>query len=239
MNKLVNSAMKLGFGAAIVVLASANGFGQPVVADTILYSNSANSTGQVFNPGAGVAEFGDQVNLNNAGVAGMSYLVKSFSFETFGSGIGDSNTSPATAILRFYGADSTQTLGLGALEVKTFPFQVVDGFQTHTIDLPTPFYAIGDAGTFFWTVEFENVPGAGSIGLTLADPPTIGSSLSDFVQFTTAEDASTFSLKTFGDSSNANFTATVFGDIVTIPEPGTAALALLGGFALLGLRRKR
>lgn len=229
--------MKLGFGAAIVVLASANGFGQPVVADTILYSNSANSTGQVFNPG--VAEFGDQVNLNNAGVAGMSYLVKGFAFETFGSGIGDSNTSPATAILRFYGADSTQTLGLGALEVKTFPFQVVDGFQTHNIDLPTPFYAIGDAGTFFWTVEFENVPGAGSIGLTLSDPPTIGSSLSDFVQFTTAEDAGAFSLRTFGDASNANFTATVFGDIVTIPEPGTAALALLGGFALLGLRRKR
>lgn len=237
MNKLTNSATKLSLTAAFVVLASANGFGQ--FTDIPLYSNVSNSSGAVFNVGNGV-EVGDQIGFVAQGSA-LDFDVKSFSFETFGSGLGDAGSSPARAQLRFYSADSQTGTNVQSLELITAAFTVADGFQTHTIAIPEDggsHYPVGAEGSFFWTVEFSGIPGAGSAGLTLSDPPTIGTSFDDYLENSTPGNVNTVEFKQFTDGSAANFSAVALGDL-TVPEPTVLSLGLVGGLAFLRMRRRK
>lgn len=240
MNKLMNSATKLSLTAAFAVLASANAFGQ-TISDTILYSNTANPTGSVFNVGNG-QEVGDQINLSGARQSPdgnhATYDVKSFRFETFGSGLAGSG---ARATVRFYSADSVTGTSVDAIEFQTAPIAVGDGFQTHTINIPIfqgEYFPIGEEGSFFWTAEFEGIPATGTAGLTLSTPPTVGTSFKDYVEFTTAGDAASVVFKEFTDGSSANFTSSAFGDLI-VPEPTALALGLVGGLAFIGMRRRK
>lgn len=236
MNKLQNSASKLGLAAAFVAMASANSFGQAVIEDTLLYSNTVNPTGDVFTFGNGL-EVGDQINLSAAGNA-LGYQVKSFSFETFGENVGGS----ATGTVRFYSADSQTGTNINQLELLTAAFAIGDGFQTHTVNIPADgsgnFFQVGDNGTFFWTVEFGGVDGAGSLGLTISNPPTVGTSFNDYVEFSSPGQIASASFKQFTSGDPANFTAVVNGDL-TVPEPTVLSLGLVGGLAFLRMRRRK
>lgn len=237
MNKLTNSATKLGLTAAIAVLASVNGFGQ--FTDITLYSNVSNSSGAVYNVDNGV-EVGDQIGLDAQGKA-LGYNIKGFSFETFGSGLGAAGSSDAKAQLRFYSAGSSAGTDVQSLELITAAFEVADGYQTHSIAIPEDGgsnYAVGAEGSFFWTVEFSNIPGGASAGLTLSDPPTVGSSFNDYLENANPGNVNTVEFKQFTDGSAANFSAVALGDL-TVPEPTVLSLGVVGGLAFLRMRRRK
>lgn len=214
--------------AAAVILAGTN-FTNLSAAE-VLYSNVASPTNEFLSLRNDV-EFGDQANFSPFLDA---RTITGFQFETFG----DNLTQDTTAVLRFYNADSATTMGVGALRLQTMPFIIDPGYQTHSISGFS--LDLDGMNSIIWTVTIEGIPQDGTVGLTLADPPSTGSSLNDYFENLSPGDPGQFVIKQFSDSQNVNFTAILEGEAtaIVVPEPATAALGALGLGALL-LRRSR
>lgn len=196
----------------------------------VLYSNVTSPTNEFLSLRNEV-EFGDQANFSPFLDA---QTITGFQFETFG----DNLTQDTTAVIRFYNADSATTMGVGALRLQTMPFIIDTGYQTHSISGFS--LDLDGLDSIIWTVTVEGIPQDGTVGLTLADPPSTGSSLNDYFESTSPGDPDQFVIKQFTDSQNVNFTAILEGDAtaIVVPEPTTAALGVFG-LATLLLRRSR
>jgi len=189
----------------------------------IVYDNaeSANYLGKFFNAGR---EFGDQINL-----AGVERTVTQFKFEYYLS----SASGNETAELRFYandgenGAPKTQLWDSGTFTITTTTTGDQKGFNLVTVDNLN----LDVANSFTWTVLFGGIDPWEASGLTIYDPPVVGSSYNDFwVKNATGG----WDLNVLA-GNQANFGA----QVTAIPEPGTMALAFLGGLVWLGVAARR
>jgi hypothetical protein len=190
-------------------------------AESIVYDNTSNPLGQYWNSGT---EFGDQVTLG--GLKG-DRIVKQFKMEYYMSyGV----SGDETAQIKFY-SNSGANGAPSSLLYDTGVFSLTRaGYNTVTINDVN--VAIPD--NFTWTVSFGGLTGSEVAGVTLYNPPTVGSSFNDFWEKT----SSGWTLKQMpGGTPVANFAA----QITAVPEPTTIQLALMAGLAGLGMisRRRR
>lgn len=186
-----------------------------------VYNNTDNLLNRSFSP-SNNAEFGDQVFLS-----GNERRVSDFQFDYF---VSDTASGNESAELFFYrndgGANATAP---GTLLYRSGEFALDKGFQTvlaQALSITVP-------NTFTWTVKFGGVDLGEQVGLMLANPPTIGTSVDDF--WVRSSDGSWSTFLVDSGATPANFSAR----ITAVPEPGTIVLALLGGLALMGIRRAR
>ena len=188
---------------------------------SIVYDNSTSDLNRSYAPANGV-EFGDEIFL-----AGSDRVITDFRFETFlsaapsgnetgqlifrlndGAVLSPGRNAPGTEFYR----SATFNLGVGRQTV------VASGFS---IAVP------GGANNFTWSVVLNGIDGTEQAGLLLYDPPTTGSSYSDFWQ----NNAGTWqTLLVDSGATPANFAA----KITAVPEPGTLALGALGALTLVG-----
>lgn len=195
-----------------------------------VFSNYSNPTGDYLSRDNGV-EYGDQINFDDNLLVKM---ITEFQFETFGENLVDNQT---TAVLRFYSIDSSIAKNVGSLELQTTSIPISNGFQTHSISSIDWDVSLMDS--FIWTVTFDSIPNAGSAGLTLSDPPTAGSSLSDYFENSDPNNPGNFEIKTFVDNKSVNFTAVAKGTATVVPEPTSIALLGVGLCAFLGYRKRK
>lgn len=123
-------------------------------------------------------EFGDEINLGGEG-----RTITKFQFEYFGY---FTDTGNQYVKVRFYandgeGHDSTVgTFGKpGTLLYEGWPVRMASGYNVVTL---SELSVTVPESRFTWTVEFEGVTGnyGDSAGLTIYNPPSIGSSFNDF-----------------------------------------------------------
>jgi hypothetical protein len=214
---------KLSLSIAVLsasLLGSTTGFA------AVVYDNSVNSLGRSYSPAAvsgAVPEFGDQVFLS-----GSDRRITDFQFEYFLSVNASGNE---TAELFFHQNNSgVSGIDPGTVLYRSGEFSLSTGFQTVvaqalSVSLPS--------STFTWSVVFNGIEGAEAAGLLLYNPPTIGSSFDDFWQKNANGTWSTFLVD--AGATPANFAAR----ITAVPEPGTYALAVVGGLILAGYRRMK
>lgn len=193
-------------------------------AASIAYDNSATTLNQFF---TSTNEFGDQIKL--AGNPLERNIIQ-FRFEYY---LAHGASGDERGQFRLY-ANNGPNGSPGTLLFESDPFTVRSGYGSVTIGDPNTLdlnvYAPMDQLT--WTVQFTGITGNEIAGLTLYDPPTVGSSFNDYWE----KVGGTFVTKTSTgpDAAVANFGATV----TAVPEPSTVALGLLGAVALLIRRRK-
>lgn len=199
------------------------------VGQEVIYQNQTTYLDRTF--AAGNAWFGDEVFFG-----GTARTITEFAFEVWAENIA-ADASPAHAQLFLMRRDGPENAEPGSVLFQTDPFLIDpadvaagNGFVTYTIDqlaLDWP------DQNLIWTVQFTGLDGNENAGLTLYDPPSVGSSFSDFWRKDATAGAG---WQLFSDPDVAvNFGAR----ITAVPEPSTLVYALLGGLTLLGLRRFR
>lgn len=205
--------------AAMTCAMSATGYAE------LVYDNSNPKAygGEWFNNGA---EFGDQINL-----AGSSRVMTDFKLDYY---LSSNATGNETAELRFYANDGS-ALGVpngspGSLLYDSGTISLGKGFNTISISgLSTQV-----PNTLTWSIIFNGIDPIEQAGVLFYNPPTVGSSFDDF--WARSKDG-TWALNTFqgGGAKVANFGA----QVTAIPEPGTVALAVVGGLVWLGVAARR
>lgn len=201
---------------------------------SIVYDNSANNLNKTYapQPDPNGVQFGDEINL-----AAGDRLITNFKFEYFLSGNASGNETAVLQLLRNDGATITRTVDGSSFDVQapgsvlyTSPvLSLQSGFQTAEASGFTPFEA---PNNFTWTITFSGVDPGEVAGLLVYDPPTVGSSFSDFWQ-NNGGSWNTYLLPNDPITGNpvvGNFAARV----TAVPEPTTLALGLLAGLSFLG-----
>jgi hypothetical protein len=195
-------------------------------ADTLVYNNTSNYLGNSYYV---ASEFGDQITLSTSTTD--RYLTK-FMFEYTSAHGNDGNE---TAWLRFYRND-----GLGGIPGSLFfDSRNLPGYAT---DIPLP---RGNANqveisgvtilvpnTFTWTVQFSNVAASETVGLTMYNPPTVGSNFDDYWE----KSGTTWVAKRL-PGYFYSFGALAYA--TAVPEPGTLQLGVLAGITALGFLFQR
>jgi len=215
MTKIKAQLLRLVAVVAASVCFSTTGFA------SIVFDNSVNllSPPRFYSPGNNI-EFGDQIFL-----AGSDRRVSDFQFDYF---VSTNASGNELAEIFFY--DNNGANGMpSSLLYRSGEFSLGAGFQTvvaQQLSVTVP-------STFTWAVVFKGIDVGESAGLLLADPPTVGTSLSDFWVKNTDGTWATFLID--NGSTPANFVAR----ITAVPEPGTYALAALGAVILTYASRRR
>ena len=205
-------------------------------AATMVYNNGVSYSGFYLNPGS--SEVADEILLGSG-----PRIANTFQFEYFGAGLHSGNVSNEQFRVRFYLNDGA-FLGSGPggdtylpntvfydsgpqlLEAPSDP----SGRNTYLFDLSYTNIVLPDR--FTWSIEFQGIDAGETAGVSIYDPPTVGSNLDDYWLRT----------GTGWELRGTNGQPINFGaQITTVPEPASYALAILGGLCGLALlsRRKR
>jgi hypothetical protein len=207
------------------------GLHNSAMAQSIVYDNSAaaNYLGKQVNGTqlpVGTTEFGDEIKL-----AGTDRSLTDFKVEIFAA---LTAVGGETATLRLYAntgpdfAPGAPTPAATALYTSG-PISLVNGVQT----LSAP----GIAGTVVpgdltWTIEVTGLGVGETAGLNLYNPPTVGSSFSDFW----VKSGGAWSLNTLDSGATpANFGA----QVTAVPEASSVAYAMVGGLFFIGFHGYR
>jgi hypothetical protein len=206
----------------------------PLSAATI-YDNSTTDLSTRFDPGT--SQVGNEILL-----AGTDRYLTGFSFEYW-----ELNTSGSQvqADVQFYLNNGTLFNGyampgstsffdsgwfnVSATDRSTENLSVAD-FPS---DLPLFLPLANGESNMTWTVQFRGMQtGLDSAGVDLYGPPTVGSAYGDYWQKT--------GLNTWALMNNSAFPslASDFAAVMTVPEPSSMALSVLGGMGLLIMVRR-
>ena len=171
-------------------------------------------------------------------MAAGNRTIDSFRFEYFLSANANGNE---TAVLTLYANDGptiTRTVDGTTFDVQapqtvlyTSPILTLGtGYQTAEASGFVPFDV---PNTFTWTVKLSGIEATEVAGLLVYNPPTVGSSFTDFWQ----NNSGTWNTYLLDNGVAANFAARV----TAVPEPTTLALALVAGLGwvgYLGMKRR-
>ena len=220
MNKLArHSGNMVAIAAALTVLSVS------ALAE-IVYDNTApqNYLGQDI---ARLTEFGDQITLSTATA---SRLLSNFRFDYYLAPAASGNESLAFKLYANDGPNGTPQTDLTA--GKTWSVSLASGFNNVNFgfDQTGPF-KVSLPETFTWSVLFAGIEGQEHAGLLMFDPPTVGTSFSDFWE--KQPDGSWKTMQVLGAA--VNFSA----QVTAVPELGTLQYGLMGGLAWIGFAIRR
>jgi hypothetical protein len=193
---------------------------------SIVYDNSLTDLNRTYIPTSpNGTEFGDEINL-----AGTDRVVTNFKFEYFlGATANESvqlilHANDGPLITRTNPDNTTFQVASPGTVLYTSPvLSLQTGFQT----AEASGFSVTVPDTLTWTVTFNGIDSGEIAGLRVYDPPTIGSSFSDFWQ----KNNGTWNTYLFDNPAGpANFAARV----TAVPEPTTLGLGLLAGLSFLG-----
>jgi hypothetical protein len=196
-----------------------------VQAASVVYSDTTTDTGgTVFFSTGPYTQIGDQIAL-----AGTDRLAASATVQLFNN---SDVTGTFDAMLRFFSVGSPVGAQLGnAFTLTGIP---IANLSTATFTFGSLNALVPD--NLIFTVAVSNVSAGLDLGLTMFDPPTVGSSdptffiVNDGTSFSTAS-----TLGAFPD--NFYFSLTANPNVSPIPEPATWVLAS-AGLAFAGLRSR-
>ena len=193
----------------------------------IVYNNSTTrETNALGNPlyfAQSGYQFGDEVVLFPATNA---YLTN-FSFEYYGTGL-----AGATVTLRIYGNDAVYGTNFSAPGSVLYSSGVIalpngpsGGFGTVQFSKANSGFAVPVLGSFTWTVEFGGV-GAGTAGLALYDPPSVGSDYNEYWEQSGAGSTWVYRAATPGSGlTNINFGAVAISQSGETTAPSIAIVS--------------
>jgi hypothetical protein len=232
MRTLYKTTLFLAMGALCMSIAA------PLRAATI-FDNSVNDLHYRFSPGT--LEVGDEIVL-----AGTERYLTYFSFEYFGI-----NTTHPTyfdgtiqARVRFYENTGAPYHGYATpsatsfydslwfpvgspTDRSTFVFTEGADFPAGGLFLPM----LSTVSNMTWSVEFQGMTLADSVGVDIYSPPTVGADYPDYWQ----NDGSGWALLT--NTVPMDFAARFYAN-QTVPEPSAVTLSIMGGLGLLTLARR-
>ncbi|MDB6053977.1 MAG: hypothetical protein JWN25_1500 [Verrucomicrobiales bacterium] len=196
---------------------------------TIVFNNTTGDLGKDFVVPTSV-EVGDEIKLST----GASAILTNFNFQYFLTGTTTGNES---ARVRFYKNDgapssagpntpSTVLFDSGFFHIDPTT-RLVLTFDS-SVGAPFPLVVPND---FTWSIVFNNLDPAGTAGLTLYNPPSVGLDSAEYWD----KSSGSWVLKSAANGSSINFAA----QVQAVPEPGTFALIGLAGLGLAAARRFR
>jgi hypothetical protein len=197
----------------------------------IVYDNSTTDLNRIVAATNGV-EYGDEITLDPTTT---QRTLESFKFEYFLSGNATGNETLQLFLRANDGPVITEPGPGGTTIAAHSPGTVLytspvltlqSGFQT--AEATPPANSVTLTGDFTWSVVFQGLNASDVAGLRLYNPPTIGSSFSDFWLMNNG----TWNAYSLGSGIPGNFAARV----TAVPEPTTLAYGLLAGLAWFGFR---
>jgi hypothetical protein len=188
---------------------------------SVVYDNTSNYLTNYFFSTPSTREFGDQINL----ASGFDRTVTQFQFEYFATNL----VGLESLTFRIYSNANSNSAPIAPL-FSIGPVAIQNGINTVTVD--GLFLPVTDSIT--WTVQFNNVTGAGTAGLPLYGPATVGSSYDDFWQ---RNDTGTGwnAFRFPGGVPDGSFAARV----TAVPEASTVVYTVLGALSLVGYQWNR
>jgi hypothetical protein len=233
MKKLINVSITM------TIVALWAGSAVPLLAQTVIYNNTANDLLTRFNPGP--TQVGNEILLP----ATSPGFLTDFSFEFWGTNSASpgnvSFAGPVTAEVRFYvnngapfnrysspgtmffdsGPISLASIGATPTARRTMLFTAGTDFPSSGLIIPT--YDIT------WTVQFAGMGLTDNVGVDLYSPATVGQTYGDYWAY----NGTSWALET--NSIPMSFGAYMSA---TVPEPSTLSLSLIGGIGMLALARR-
>jgi len=216
MNMNMHASWVKGAALASLVAASAS-------AQVVVYENSTTPLNSFF---ATQTEVGDEISI------GPGWVAHSFSFEYFAENL----SGDEKALVRFYRndgipIDGTSSAAPGSLMFQSTRFDLINGnYPVSIVDLAA--LNIQLPSSFTWTVKVSGLTAGETFSLKLYDPPTVGSSFSDFWHFT-PDGWELQQVAGLPAGAGSSFGAT----LIAVPEPGAMTVLGVGALALLARRR--
>lgn len=219
MNKLARHSGKMVAIVAALTVLSVSALAE------IVYDNTLNNLGSYIP--SPTTEFGDQITLSTAT---SSRLLTNFKFDYYLAPTASGNESLTFKLYANDGPNGTPQTDLTA--GKTWSVSLAPGFNNvdFGFDQTGPF-KVSLPETFTWSVLFAGVEGQEHAGLLMFDPPTVGTSFSDFWE--KQPDGSWKTMQVLGAA--VNFSA----QVTAVPELGTLQYGLMGGLAWIGFAIRR
>jgi hypothetical protein len=228
--------MRIGGAVAMVLLGAGAALAQ-IPSPTAVFDNTSGDRNATYRKGA--LEFGDEITLDTSAYGGNQWLnMTMFEFQYYVPAGFVDQPGITTATFRMYAVDGPYHPPVGGAPGYSEPgtllfdpvtFQVGDGdAPSGTIYVPEIYLSVNVPKEVVWTVSFQGV-GAGydTLGLSLFDPPTVGTDYKDFW----VKEPSGWVLSTFADHSPANF----YARVLAVPEPAAMQLLCVAGVAGLGM----
>jgi hypothetical protein len=196
-------------------------------ANTLVYQNTNTTSSARFNPGT--IEVGDEITLGPG-----PRVLSTFTFEYWGTNFSGDETLTFTLYENDGPPTNTFATPLSVLYTETFggPINLpATDKASLTFNLLSQNITLPDE--FTWAVQFGGIDSGEAAGLSLTDTdPSVGSSHTDYW-----DNDGGWNIRTnTNPAQHMNFAAEIY---TQVPEPGTVALAALGGFALLFMRLRR